>query len=565
MKTYSRQPEAKSDTAQPKASRQASAHDVLQAYKDRTVQRQEIDEDELLQGQFSDTAQLLQDEGSKLLERGNEDKLRQKLAEELKIKDKGHSRHKGSYDPEGDSPEKILTNLTYPCFDPPAKYAEGEAVIQREEIDEEELLQGKFDTSTAQREEIPSGGGKANLTGMPDNLKSGIESLSGYSMDDVRVHYNSSKPAQLQALAYAQGTDIHIAPGQEQHLPHEAWHVVQQKQGRVQPTTQLQGVNVNDNEGLEKEADVMGGSYTTIQKKKKRNTPKHFTRVTQLAGHGNVVVLNNNWVAKLTTEREANAYTFLRQANNNQNPNAINNIQQLIPGVLQILPNAGGLNPAAQAVLNVPNPAWLTRWQANMAADQRIIIMENNITGAVDGGYAPAIPVAGAARSPQTFDIKIGNTTVSKEELTQRGHPKPTSKKNKLRIADMFTGSKGNGYRFCDGNQDELRDRLPAPPDRALCIAHICQRLQAIRDYVNGNSTTFVAASVLITIRDDGAIVKLIDLDHPMININRVHQPQDNLTANELGALQFGQAKFLKYQANFVRGMDSLIQMIQGL
>jgi hypothetical protein len=259
MKTYSRQPEAKSDTAQPKASRQASAHDVLQAYKDRTVQRQEIDEDELLQGQFSDTAQLLQDEGSKLLERGNEDKLRQKLAEELKIKDKGHSRHKGSYDPEGDSPEKILTNLTYPCFDPPAKYAEGEAVIQREEIDEEELLQGKFDTPATQREEIPSEGGETNLTGMPDNLKSGIESLSGYSMDDVRVHYNSSKPAQLQALAYAQGTDIHIAPGQEQHLPHEAWHVVQQKQGRVQPTTQLQGVNVNDNEGLEKEADVMGG------------------------------------------------------------------------------------------------------------------------------------------------------------------------------------------------------------------------------------------------------------------------------------------------------------------
>ena len=29
------------------------------------------------------------------------------------------------------------------------------------------------------------------------------------------------------ALAYAQGSDIHLAPGQEQHLPHEAWHVVQ--------------------------------------------------------------------------------------------------------------------------------------------------------------------------------------------------------------------------------------------------------------------------------------------------------------------------------------------------
>jgi hypothetical protein len=100
---------------------------------------------------------------------------------------------------------------------------------------------------------------RTNHTGLPDNLKSGIESLSGMSMDSVRVHYNSAQPAQLNALAYAQGTDIHVAPGQEQHLPHEAWHVVQQAQGRVQPTTQMKsGVPVNDDKGLEHEADVMG-------------------------------------------------------------------------------------------------------------------------------------------------------------------------------------------------------------------------------------------------------------------------------------------------------------------
>ncbi len=100
---------------------------------------------------------------------------------------------------------------------------------------------------------------KENNTGMPDNLKSGIENLSGYSMDEVRVHYNSSSPAQLQAHAYAQGTNIHLGPGQEKHLPHEAWHVVQQKQGRVKPTLQTKGgMNVNDDTGLEKEADVMG-------------------------------------------------------------------------------------------------------------------------------------------------------------------------------------------------------------------------------------------------------------------------------------------------------------------
>jgi hypothetical protein len=129
---------------------------------------------------------------------------------------------------------------------------------QLEEIDEEELLQGKFESASITEQEPVQREEKPNNTGLPDNLKAGIENLSGYSMDDVKVHYSSDKPAQLNALAYAQGTEIHVAPGQEKHLPHEAWHVVQQKQGRVQSTMQLQGVNINDNEGLEKEADVMG-------------------------------------------------------------------------------------------------------------------------------------------------------------------------------------------------------------------------------------------------------------------------------------------------------------------
>ncbi len=99
---------------------------------------------------------------------------------------------------------------------------------------------------------------KENKTGMPDHLKTGVENMSGMDMSDVKVHYNSPKPKQLQAHAYAQGADIHLGPGQEKHLPHEAWHVVQQKQGRVQPTKQLKGTHINDDSGLEKEADVKG-------------------------------------------------------------------------------------------------------------------------------------------------------------------------------------------------------------------------------------------------------------------------------------------------------------------
>lgn len=106
---------------------------------------------------------------------------------------------------------------------------------------------------------------EVNKTGLPVNLKTGIENLSGMSMDDVKVHSNSSKPKELNALAYAQGNDIHLGPGQEKHLAHEAWHVVQQRQGRVKPTMQMKEATVNDDAELEREADVMGGKL--IQKK----------------------------------------------------------------------------------------------------------------------------------------------------------------------------------------------------------------------------------------------------------------------------------------------------------
>ena len=117
---------------------------------------------------------------------------------------------------------------------------------------------------TAQRKAATGTNGAAyrapNRTGLPDRLKGGIEALSGMSMDHVRVHRGSSEPARIGALAHARGADIHLGPGQERHLPHEAWHVVQQAQGRVRPTMQLKrGDALNDDSALEREADAMGG------------------------------------------------------------------------------------------------------------------------------------------------------------------------------------------------------------------------------------------------------------------------------------------------------------------
>lgn len=90
---------------------------------------------------------------------------------------------------------------------------------------------------------------------LPDSIRRGIEFLSGYDMSDVQVHYNSPWPEYFQAQAFAYGTDIYLSPGAESSLAHEAWHVVQQKQGRVQVTGSINDYWFNDERELEEEAD----------------------------------------------------------------------------------------------------------------------------------------------------------------------------------------------------------------------------------------------------------------------------------------------------------------------
>ena len=148
--------------------------------------------------------------------------------------------------------------------------------------------------------------GHPNQTGLPNNLKAGIEHLSGIDISDVKVHYNSAQPAQLHALAYAQGTDIHVAPGQERHLPHEAWHVVQQKQGRVQPTVQMKaGIAINDDKGLENEADVMGAKAF------------QFTGVPQAKAKQKQQVMpeGSPWVKQLSTYQAVDGSNHEKQVN----------------------------------------------------------------------------------------------------------------------------------------------------------------------------------------------------------------------------------------------------------
>jgi len=152
------------------------------------------------------------------------------------------------------------------------RMAERVPVVQRKPQSPAKRSPGadKHSRSTARPQ---SGGALAGLVSkpvseaagaLPARLRAGVEGLSGIAMDDVRVHRNSDEPAKLGALAFTRGTEIHLGPGQEEHLPHEAWHVVQQKQGRVQATTQMKGAAVNEDARLEREADEVASTKLTV-------------------------------------------------------------------------------------------------------------------------------------------------------------------------------------------------------------------------------------------------------------------------------------------------------------
>lgn len=127
----------------------------------------------------------------------------------------------------------------------------------------------------------------AEETGLPPAVQAGIERLSGLDLSATRVRYDSPKPERLGKLAYTQGHQIEMAPGQDEHVAHEAWHVVQQMQGRVRATASADGEAANDDAALEHEADQMAAKAVAGQRGTKRpQRASQVAPVPALAGAG---------------------------------------------------------------------------------------------------------------------------------------------------------------------------------------------------------------------------------------------------------------------------------------
>jgi hypothetical protein len=64
---------------------------------------------------------------------------------------------------------------------------------------------------------------------------------SEYQPNTNKIMNNKDQTQNEEQQPDQDGTDIHVGPGQEQHLPHEAWHVVQEKKRRRRTTPQVEG------------------------------------------------------------------------------------------------------------------------------------------------------------------------------------------------------------------------------------------------------------------------------------------------------------------------------------
>ncbi|MTI29869.1 DUF4157 domain-containing protein [Xanthovirga aplysinae] len=152
---------------------------------------------------------------------------------------------------------------------------------------------------------------------LPSSLKNVLEKISGIAMGDVKVYYNSTKPAHLQAFAYAQGSDIYLGPKQEKHLAHEAWHIVQQKQGRVSPRLSLCKEWINDEQELEIEAELMAEILNQIG-----NVEQNF----KVQALRKVNISNSVLVAQRVKRNLTDAVKFFK----NMNPDEYGNLQGAI-------------------------------------------------------------------------------------------------------------------------------------------------------------------------------------------------------------------------------------------
>jgi len=155
------------------------------------------------------------------------------------------------------SPVAAIKTTQQPFFAPvKVQLKQMKGSVNEPDESQTEDLTGKEIQTPVQRKENP----------FPPDVQAKMESAFNEDFSSVRIQTNSRQAENLNALAYTQGEEIYFAPGQyspnnlkgQQLIGHELTHIVQQRNGVVTPTVQAKGFNINNDKGLEQEADAMG-------------------------------------------------------------------------------------------------------------------------------------------------------------------------------------------------------------------------------------------------------------------------------------------------------------------
>ncbi|UED76726.1 DUF4157 domain-containing protein [Brevibacillus sp. DP1.3A] len=162
--------------------------------------------------------------------------------------------------------EKTKASISRPMLQPSQvqrKVSHSSHILSLQKTLGNQAVQRMLSRTPLQKSENLSAGSGRSL---PDSVQTKMEKAFHTDFSDVQIHPESSVASQIGAVAFAQGNDIHFAPGTyqpetqsgQQLLGHELTHVVQQRQGRVKANVPDASLPINDDPSLEAEADRYG-------------------------------------------------------------------------------------------------------------------------------------------------------------------------------------------------------------------------------------------------------------------------------------------------------------------
>lgn len=243
-----------------------------------------------------------------------------------------------------------------------------------------------------------SSGNVPNPTGIPDPIKAGAEHLSGISLDNVRVHYNSSKPSLYNALGIAIDDEVHLAAGQEHLLPHELYHIIQQAEGKVEQTNTINKLPINDDPALEQEAIAQGKKIEALSKqdllRMPQSTPKDANLSTKGIAQEQLINYKTPQDVKLGKEaqggNDVSKKELLSRDNNRKDPDlvadpsAINDVQavaEYIDNMVQLAARTIAKNPTLAGIQPSYGKGYLDLWRKTYA--------ESLAAPATENGFLP--------------------------------------------------------------------------------------------------------------------------------------------------------------------------------